>query len=84
MHPGPRPPAQARLGEERPRGGAAAGRLHYPIQLEVMSWPIKMQTNRAMGASLKAQGLVALIGRDILRACVLVYNGGAGTFSRSI
>lgn len=63
---------------------AGSQRNLYPIQLEVVGWPIKMQTNRAMGASLKAQGLVALIGRDILRVCVLVYNGGAGTFSLSI
>ena len=62
---------------------AGSQRNLYPIQLEVVGWPIKWHTNRAMGASLNAQGLIALIGRDMLRACVLVYNGTAGTFSLS-
>lgn len=38
---------------------------------------------RAMGANLKPQGLVALLGRDILKLGVLFYNGcdGSATFS---
>lgn len=38
----------------------------------------------AMGANLDSQNLVALIGRDVLQAAVLVYNGTSGTVSISI
>ena len=40
--------------------------------------------NRAYGAVLETQGLVALIGRDILAGCQLVYNGNDGSFSLAI
>jgi hypothetical protein len=33
---------------------------------------------RAAGTPLAAQGLVALIGRDALQTCVLIYNGIGG------
>jgi hypothetical protein len=33
------------------------------------------------GSVLAAQGIVALIGRDVLSKCILVYNGPAGMFS---
>lgn len=56
----------------------------HPIQVEVVGWPVKFHTNRAMGTSLKAHGIIALIGRDVLRNCILIYNGAAGTFSLSI
>ena len=38
---------------------------------------------RAVGANLKPQGIIALIGRDILKQLVLVYNGTDGSFSLS-
>ena len=38
----------------------------------------------AMGASLDGQNLIALIGRDLLQAAVLVYNGMDGTASLSL
>lgn len=56
----------------------------HPIEMEVVAWPVKFGTNRAMGANLKAHGIVALIGRDLLRNCILIYNGTAGTFSLSL
>jgi len=34
-----------------------------------------------MGASLAAQGIQGLVGRDILAQCLLVYDGQAGTFT---
>jgi Aspartyl protease len=37
----------------------------------------------AMSAELNPQGLIMLIGRDILASCVLTYNGTDGTFSLS-
>ena len=39
---------------------------------------------RAYGANLGPLGLIALIGRDLLASCVLVYNGLDGSFSLSI
>lgn len=53
----------------------------YPIQLEFVGWNVKGATNRAIGANLKPQNLVALIGRDILQKCLLVYNGHTGSIS---
>ena len=45
---------------------------------------ITISVNRAFGANLAIQGLIALIGRDLLAQCVLVYNGLDGSFSLSI
>jgi predicted aspartyl protease len=56
----------------------------YPIQIEVVGLPIKVDAPRAVGAPLKAQGLLLLIGRDVLQHTVLVYNGSIGTFTLSI
>ena len=56
----------------------------YPVEIEIAGWPIKFGSNRIMGANLKPQQLVALIGRDLLKNCVLVYNGPTGGFSLSI
>ena len=56
----------------------------YPIQIEVVGIPIKVSAARAIGAPLKVQGLIALIGRDILQHSVFVYNGMTGSFSFSI
>jgi hypothetical protein len=35
----------------------------------------------AIGAPLAAQGLIALIGRDVLVHTVFIYNGGQGEFT---
>ena len=35
--------------------------------------------NKAYGANLRRQGIIALIGRDILASCVLIVNGPEGT-----
>ncbi len=43
-----------------------------------------IQINGAMGAQLDDQGLVALIGRDILQKVILVYSGVDGSFSLSL
>jgi predicted aspartyl protease len=63
---------------------AAAEQNVYPIQVEVMGLPITVNAPRAVGASLAAQGLLVLLGRDVLQHCVLVYNGPAGSISLSI
>lgn len=56
----------------------------YPIQIEVVGLPISIEAPSSIGAALSAQGLIALIGRDVLQHCTLFYNGIAGTFTLSI
>jgi predicted aspartyl protease len=56
----------------------------YPISVEVVGLPIAINAPRAIGAPLQPQGLLVLIGRDLLQHCVLVYNGISGSFSLSI
>ncbi len=55
----------------------------YPISIEVAGLPIGIDAPRAIGAPLAAQGLLVLIGRDVLQHCVLVYSGVTGSFSLS-
>ena len=56
----------------------------HPIQIEVVGLPITIGAPRAIGAPLAAQGLVVLIGRDVLQHCTLFYNGLIGSFSLSV
>jgi hypothetical protein len=56
----------------------------YPIQIEVVGLPITINAPRAVGAPLEPQGILVLIGRDVLQHTVLVYNGPAGSISLSI
>lgn len=56
----------------------------YPVQIEVVGMSFTITAPRAIGAPLAAQGLLALIGRDVLQACTLFYNGPAGTITLSI
>lgn len=56
----------------------------YPIQIEVVGLPIAVNAPRAIGAPLKAQGILLLIGRDVLQHTVLIYNGPTGAFTLSI
>jgi predicted aspartyl protease len=51
----------------------------YAISLELPAAPgFKLDFIQVMGAELSAQGLLLLIGRDILQGCQLVYNGALG------
>ena len=56
----------------------------YPIQMEIVGSPIKVNVPRAIGANLTPQGIVALIGRDYLQHCTLFYNGITGEITLSI
>jgi predicted aspartyl protease len=56
----------------------------YPIQIEVIGLPITINAPRTVGAPLESQGILVLIGRDVLQHTVLVYNGPAGSLSLSI
>jgi len=47
----------------------------YPMQLDIVGLPVPINAPRAMGANLNAQGLLVLIGRDLLRFCTLFYKG---------
>ncbi len=49
----------------------------YFAAIELLGMGAKLE-QRVMGASLKALGLVALIGRDALATSMLFYNGPPG------
>jgi hypothetical protein len=55
----------------------------YPVQFTIGN-VLVVQVPRTMGAKLKSKGFIAIIGRDILQNCMLVYNGGMGTITLSI
>ena len=52
------------------------------LAIDGLARDIELET--ICGLNLEPQGLVAVIGRDILEECVLVYNGPDGSFSLSI
>ncbi len=54
----------------------------YPIQ--IITPIITLNAPRAMGAALASQGLLVLIGRDVLEHCTLFYNGPVGQFTLSL
>ena len=53
-------------------------------RLNISGLPQNIETTRAYGANLEPQGLIALIGRDMLANCLFVYNGPDGSFSLSV
>lgn len=63
---------------------AATQQNVYPIQIEVVGSPIKINVPRAMGATLSPQGIIALLWRDFLQHCTLFYNGITGQITLSI
>jgi len=54
----------------------------YPVQ--IITQVVTLNSQRTMGANLASQGLLVLIGRDVLQACNLFYNGPAGQFTLSL
>jgi predicted aspartyl protease len=54
----------------------------YPVQ--IMLPLVTFNSPRTIGVKLAAQGLLVLIGRDILQRCTLFYNGGIGEFTLSL
>lgn len=56
----------------------------YPIHFDILGVNIPIDAQRCMGAALKAQGLIMLIGRDVLASCTLHYNGVSGQFTLSL
>jgi hypothetical protein len=56
----------------------------YPVQIQIIGFQIQFQSPRTMGAALKEQGLLMLLGRDLLQRRTLFYNGGTGQITLSI
>jgi len=54
----------------------------YPVQ--IITPIVTLNAPRAMGAALAPQGLLVLIGRDVLQNCNLFYNGPMGQFTLSL
>lgn len=50
----------------------------YPVEIQIPAAHISLSVERALGANLAAQGIVALIGRDVLRNMTMFYNGAMG------
>ncbi len=63
---------------------ASSSRNVYPVLIEIVGTPIKVNANGAIGANLSAQGLVVLIGRDVLLGFTLFYNGIMGQITLSL
>jgi predicted aspartyl protease len=56
----------------------------YPVHFEMVGLPMALDCPRALGANLRSQGIIMLIGRDMLRHCILVYNGPTGQFTLAL
>ncbi len=57
----------------------------FPIKLTFIGGlPITINFSSVLGSELRNQGIIALIGRDVLSNCILIYNGTAGHFSLSM
>jgi len=55
----------------------------YPVTIDIPG-VVNLNSPRTMGAALAAQGLLALIGRDVLARCILFYNGPLGQITLSL
>jgi predicted aspartyl protease len=56
----------------------------YPAKVQIANLPMGINASQAIGAPLAAQGLIALLGRDVLAHCILIYNGAVGEFTLCI
>jgi predicted aspartyl protease len=64
-------------------GSAPHTLLTYDASLTLVHPRLQLQitTVAVVATELEAQGIQALIGRDILENCLLIYNGQEGTFT---
>lgn len=58
----------------------------YPAHFKFPGTTIDLDFNEALGADLKGQlfneqPIIALVGRDILSACLFIYNGSSGMYT---
>ena len=56
----------------------------HPVQLDVAHSDLIIESAKSIAADLDDQGLVALVGRDMLSQCTLHYNGLTGDFTLSM
>lgn len=56
----------------------------FPVGIDFPNAGLHFEPPRAMGANLKTQGIVILVGMDALSNCTLYYNGPAGQITLSI
>ena len=56
----------------------------YAGRLMIQNLHQNIESKRAYGVNLDSQGLIALIGRDLLASCIFIYNGPDSSFSLSI
>jgi hypothetical protein len=60
----------------------SARQLLYPADIVITGMPGRHSFTQVIGTPhLAAQGIVALIGRDVLRNALFVYNGSTGQFT---
>ncbi len=52
-----------------------AGKITLVQRGSTSSDVVAIQTLRALGVNINGQGIIALIGRDILNSCIMIYNG---------
>jgi len=62
----------------------SAVRSVYPISISLEGLPFPFIVPRAIGAELRSQGLLVLLGRDVLQYCTLFYNGLTGQITLAI
>jgi len=56
----------------------------YSVTIEVEGIPFSIGAPQAIGAELRSQGLLVLLGRDALQYCTLFYNGLTGQITLAI
>lgn len=56
----------------------------YPVRLTFPIWNFHLACAKAMGVRIKNQGIIVLVGRDLLRNCVMVYNGAEGAMTLAL
>jgi predicted aspartyl protease len=54
----------------------------YPVEITLPT--VVLNSPRTLGASLAPQGLIALIGREVLQSCLFFYNGPVGQITLSL
>jgi predicted aspartyl protease len=65
--------------------GGIVARPLYPARFSFPGTDLPPLTFRRVASSaLQSQGVIALLGRDMLANFILIYNGPAGTFSLSV
>jgi len=67
--------------------GTMSSATHHDEEVPIFAAKIEIQgfrpvdAPRAFGANLAPMGIVALIGRDVLKSSIMIYNGTTGQFS---